>query len=150
MKKFRSKIFDTFFENQHFRDLVDFRDLAKKMPKKIIENFSSLEIFMTNFFFRTFFLVFVNYIKIAFQQAIGYLLSPSGHRERVILILLNQNTHVGAIYFNFVIIQSSTVVNSALSIYQKKTKLWADFKKLSLHDYLELSGKSVTEVQQIT
>ena len=53
MKKFRPKIFTFFFENQHFRDLVDFQ---KKMSKKSIDFFSSLEIFMTEFFFRTFFL----------------------------------------------------------------------------------------------
>ena len=52
MKKFRSKICDTFFENHNFRGLVDFQ---KKCQKISIEIFSSLEkIFSDKLFFKTF------------------------------------------------------------------------------------------------
>ena len=54
--------------------------VEKSLPKNIfVDNFFALD-----FFFKLFYFIFVNYVNVAFQQAIGRYLTPSGRRERAI------------------------------------------------------------------
>mgnify|MGYP005814295815 CR=1 FL=1 len=74
------KIFEI-FEKSKFPRFSKNVGFSKKIEtrKKL-----SVEKIFLNFFFWTFFFVFVNYVNIAFQQAIGHYLTPFSRGERAI------------------------------------------------------------------
>ena len=60
------------------RKMLDFQKKSR-----LEKNYQSKKYFRT-FFFELFVFVFVNYVNIAFQQAIGHYLTPFGRGERAI------------------------------------------------------------------
>ena len=89
-KKFRKKnprpkSFSIFFDRILVEILVGQNFDQNPIQKKSKKVFGRGNFFPKRFFFQLFF-VFVKYMNIAFQQAIGRLLTPSGHRERAVCI----------------------------------------------------------------